>query len=160
MLLTGTLIGATLLRASDQVLRYSIDKATIELLYLPVPAAETFSVKSFIDTVVYRMGDGLGGIAVLVFAGAACVTDLRDGRIPNVLTFGAIAVAFVVHALLPQGRGLARRLVAQAARRVLDEGAVPTYLHDPANVASAKVADAAGLPDRGWSVLGLFERQP
>jgi len=45
--------------------------------------------------------------AVLVFAGAACVTDLRDGRIPNVLTFGAIALAFVVHALMPQGSGLA-----------------------------------------------------
>jgi prepilin peptidase CpaA len=45
--------------------------------------------------------------AALVFAGAACVTDLRDGRIPNLLTFGAIGVAFVVHAMLPQGDGLA-----------------------------------------------------
>ncbi|MEO3777123.1 GNAT family N-acetyltransferase [Micromonospora sp. B11E3] len=49
-----------------------------------------------------------------------------------------------------RGRGLARRLVARAARRVLDEGAVPTYRHDPANVASARVAAAAGFPDRGW----------
>jgi GNAT superfamily N-acetyltransferase len=56
-----------------------------------------------------------------------------------------------------RGRGLARRLVAQAARRVLDEGAVPTYLHDPANTASARVADAAGLPDRGWTSFGLAE---
>jgi GNAT superfamily N-acetyltransferase len=55
-----------------------------------------------------------------------------------------------------RGRGLARRLVAQAARRILDEGAVPTYLHDPANAASAKVAAAAGFPDRGWSVVELF----
>ena len=54
-----------------------------------------------------------------------------------------------------RGRGLARRLVAQAARRVLAEGAVPTYLHAPDNVASAHVAEAAGFPDRGWSVLGL-----
>lgn len=45
--------------------------------------------------------------AVVSFAGAACVTDIRDGRIPNALTFGAILVAFVVHALLPQGSGLA-----------------------------------------------------
>ena len=45
--------------------------------------------------------------AVLVFAGTACVTDLRDGRIPNVLTFGAILLAIVVHAALPQGNGLA-----------------------------------------------------
>ena len=42
VLATGTLLAATLLRASDQVLRYSIDKATVELLYLPVPAAQTF----------------------------------------------------------------------------------------------------------------------
>lgn len=55
-----------------------------------------------------------------------------------------------------RGRGLARRLVAQAARRVLDEGAVPTYLHARDNVASAKAADAAGFPDRGWSVIGFF----
>jgi GNAT superfamily N-acetyltransferase len=55
-----------------------------------------------------------------------------------------------------RGRGLARRLVAQAARSLLARGIVPTYLHDPANIASAKVADAAGFPDRGWTVLGLF----
>jgi len=54
-----------------------------------------------------------------------------------------------------QGKGLARRLVAQATRRVLDEGAVATYLHAPDNVASARVADASGFPDRGWSIYGL-----
>jgi GNAT superfamily N-acetyltransferase len=54
-----------------------------------------------------------------------------------------------------RGRGLARRLVAQAARRVLDEGAVPTYLHDAGNQASARVAEAAGFPDRGWSAYGV-----
>ncbi|MGW4502618.1 GNAT family N-acetyltransferase [Micromonospora sp. NPDC004336] len=55
-----------------------------------------------------------------------------------------------------RGRGLARRLVAQAARRVLDEGAVPTYLHDHANIASARVAEAAGFPDRGWRSFGVY----
>jgi GNAT superfamily N-acetyltransferase len=55
-----------------------------------------------------------------------------------------------------RGRGLARRLVAQAARRVLDEGAVPTYRHSRANLASARVADAAGFPDRGWWSYGVY----
>nr|MDT0660753.1 GNAT family N-acetyltransferase [Micromonospora sp. DSM 115978] len=55
------------------------------------------------------------------------------------------------------GRGLARRLVAQAARRVLDEGAVPTYLHAPENVASARVAGAAGFVDQGWSAYLLAD---
>ena len=52
-----------------------------------------------------------------------------------------------------RGRGIARRLVATAARRILDEGKVPTYLHDVRNVASAHVADASGFPDRGWRLL-------
>lgn len=55
-----------------------------------------------------------------------------------------------------RGRGIGRRLVAQAARRVLDEGGLPTYLHGQGNVASARVADAVGFVDRGWSVYGLF----
>lgn len=54
-----------------------------------------------------------------------------------------------------RGQGLARRLVARAARRVIDEGRVPTYLHDASNHASARVADAAGFPDRGWRLLLL-----
>lgn len=54
-----------------------------------------------------------------------------------------------------RGRGLARRLVAQAARRIIADGGVPTYLHATDNHASAKVAEAAGFPDRGWSVYGL-----
>jgi AAA family ATP:ADP antiporter len=68
VLLIGSLVAAAALKASDQVLRYSIDKATVELLYLPVPATHTFRVKSFIDTVVYRLGDATGGLVVLVFA--------------------------------------------------------------------------------------------
>jgi GNAT superfamily N-acetyltransferase len=54
-----------------------------------------------------------------------------------------------------RGRGLARRLVATAARFALDHGAVPVYLHADANVASARVAEAAGLADRGWRVLSV-----
>ena len=68
VLLGGSLLAVAALKASDQVLRYSIDKATVELLYLPLSAAETFRVKAFIDTVVYRFGDGLGGLAVLACA--------------------------------------------------------------------------------------------
>lgn len=61
----------------------------------------------------------------------------------------------VVTAEAARGRGLDRRLVAQAARRVLDEGAVPTYLHASSNTGSARVAAAAGFPDLGATVLGV-----
>lgn len=52
-----------------------------------------------------------------------------------------------------RGQGLARRLVATAARWVLDQGRVPLYLHALDNTASARVADAAGFPDRGWRLV-------
>lgn len=54
-----------------------------------------------------------------------------------------------------RGRGLARRLVATAARRILAEGRVATYLHEPDNLPSARVAEAAGFRDRGWRIVGL-----
>lgn len=55
-----------------------------------------------------------------------------------------------------RGRGLAAALVSQAARRVLDDGAVPTYLHARDNLASAATAVRSGFPDEGWEILGLF----
>ncbi len=54
-----------------------------------------------------------------------------------------------------RGRGLARALVARAASRILRGGGVPIYLHGRGNAASARVAEASGFPDRGWSILGL-----
>jgi GNAT superfamily N-acetyltransferase len=59
-----------------------------------------------------------------------------------------------------RSKGLARRLVAQAARAVLAEGLAVIYLHAPDNEASARVARASGFPDTGWQVLGFFERTP
>ena len=58
-----------------------------------------------------------------------------------------------------RGLGYARRLVATAARRVLADGSVPTYLHAPDNTASARVAEAVGFADRGWKVYGLWPRR-
>ena len=59
-----------------------------------------------------------------------------------------------------RGQRWAQRLVTQAARRVLDEGAVPIYLHAEDNIASARTADASGFPDLGWRMLGLFPGSP
>lgn len=54
-----------------------------------------------------------------------------------------------------RGNAWATDLIAQAAHRVIADGAVPTYLHAPNNAASARTADAAGFPDRGWQVHGF-----
>ncbi len=68
LLAFGNLGAAVALKSCDQVLRYSLDKSTAELLYLPLAARVKIQVKWFIDTVVWRLGDGLSGLAVLIFA--------------------------------------------------------------------------------------------
>src|SRR5262249_5545713 len=68
LLAFGTLGAAVALKGCDQTLRYSLDKSTAELLYLPMPSKIKIQVKWFIDTVIWRLGDGLSGLAVLIFA--------------------------------------------------------------------------------------------
>jgi AAA family ATP:ADP antiporter len=51
-----------LTNALDQGLRFSIDKATYELLYLPLPANVKNDVKVTIDTVINRFADSAGGL--------------------------------------------------------------------------------------------------
>ncbi len=66
---SGTFAAALLMKGSDQVLRYSVDRAAIELLYRPLPERELFEGKTFIDAIVSRCGDAAGAMLAL-FAGA------------------------------------------------------------------------------------------
>jgi AAA family ATP:ADP antiporter len=68
LVILGTLGAAVALKGCDQVLRYSLDKSTTELLYLPLAVRIKLQVKWFIDTVIWRLGDGLAGLTVLIFA--------------------------------------------------------------------------------------------
>ncbi len=70
LLAFASLAAAVALKGVDKVLRYSIDRPAMELLYLPVPTAVKLPAKSFIDTVAWRAGDGLAGLGVLALATA------------------------------------------------------------------------------------------
>ena len=48
--------------ALDQGLRFSLDKATYELLYLPMPARFGATIKETIDIVVNRVADAAGAV--------------------------------------------------------------------------------------------------
>jgi AAA family ATP:ADP antiporter len=63
----GTLTAAILLKGSDSVMRYSLDRSSVELLYLPISPEIKLQVKSTIDTVIWRLGDGLSGLTLAVF---------------------------------------------------------------------------------------------
>ncbi len=94
VLIWGTLASAILLKGSDNVLRYSLDKSSVELLFLPLAADLKLRVKSFIDTFIWRLGDGLAGIALVLFADQLRFSARQVGWVNLVLILGWLAAAY------------------------------------------------------------------
>jgi AAA family ATP:ADP antiporter len=84
--------------AVDQALRFSVDRPTYELLYLPLPPAQRIHIKNAIDIVVNRIADAIGAvlfglatIGFLVLPGLGL--GLRGTAAINLLFMGVWAVA-------------------------------------------------------------------
>jgi ATP:ADP antiporter, AAA family len=124
LLAFGTLGAAVALKGCDQTLRYSLDKSTAELLYLPLPARIKIQVKWFIDTVIWRLGDGLSGLTVLLFATTLHLPARQISWIVMVLVSGWLAAVSVARrqyvATLKESISQHRVDVEQASASVLD----------------------------------------
>jgi AAA family ATP:ADP antiporter len=151
VLIFGTLAAAVMLRGSDQVLRYSIDKTTVELLYLPVPAAQKVQVKSFIDTVIWRSGDGLGALAVLVFATQLNLTARQMSVVALGVLGGWIMAAYVAR------RQYVTNLSESIHQHRLDaeRASAPVLDRSTANVLASRLQSAD--KDEILYALGLFD---
>ncbi|MEP6918828.1 MAG: Npt1/Npt2 family nucleotide transporter, partial [Acidobacteriota bacterium] len=66
MLLNGVLWAPALARVLDQSLRYTVDKTTREILFLPLPADIKLKAKSFVDVTVDRAAKAVGALLLLV----------------------------------------------------------------------------------------------
>ena len=97
LLVWGTLAAVVVLKGSDHVLRYSVDKSTLELLYLPLPPAQTFHAKLCIDTVVWRLGDASSSLLILLTAGVLAVAAVNITWLNLVLLAGWLLSAWVVY---------------------------------------------------------------
>lgn len=139
----GAIVGRRSLRTVRFVLRFCTDPPVLPPAGSWVPAGDARCLdwmRPFAGEVLVAVDDAgahLGGVGIKRHHGGG-------------------AELSVVVARPARGRGLGRRLVAQAAARVLDEGAIPTYLHLPDNVASARLAGAAGFLDRGWEMVAAL----
>ena len=92
LLASSSIVAAVAARGADQGFRHSIDRASIELLYVPVPADLRARVKSFLDMVVGRAADGLASLLLL-----AVLTLMGLGlREVSVLSLAFIAVWLTV----------------------------------------------------------------
>jgi ATP:ADP antiporter, AAA family len=80
ILLAPGLLSVLLTGAFDQGFRFSVDKASYELLYLPIPPAQRVQLKNAIDIVVNRVGDGCGALLLgLATQGFAMLPGLGLG---------------------------------------------------------------------------------
>ncbi len=93
VLMSSSLAAAVMLKGGDHVLRYSIDRSSVELLYLPVPERLMARAKAFIDTVVWRMGDAAGALLVLVAVRFFGVTASEISTVTIMLLMGWMAAA-------------------------------------------------------------------
>jgi len=151
LLVMGTLGAAVFLKANDQVLRYSLDKSTVELLYLPLPSSVKSHVKWFIDTVIWRMGDGLAGITVLIFATFLHVSARQISWLALILAGGWLVAVYIARrqyvVTLTESINRHRVDIEQASTLILDRST--------SDLIAAKIA--ASDPKDILYALTLFE---
>jgi len=70
-LATGSLLAVVMLRGTDQVFRYTVDRAGIDLLYRQMSPGEILEHRPFIDSVISRVGDAVGSLFVLGIVAAS-----------------------------------------------------------------------------------------
>jgi AAA family ATP:ADP antiporter len=72
------LFTATATRFTDAVLRASINQSGVEILYFPLSAAVKKRVKTFLDVVLQRLGDGAAGLIALFYTLFMTQSDLAS----------------------------------------------------------------------------------
>ena len=66
MLLNGSLWAPAVARVIDTSLRYTVDKTTREILFLPLPTSLKYRAKPFVDVTMDRFAKAIGALLVLV----------------------------------------------------------------------------------------------
>lgn len=126
MLVAPNLVAAVLLRGSDGVFKYSIDKTARELLFLPIPLAVKKRSKVFIDLFIDRVFRGIAGLVLLYFTLELQLTI----RQLSVVVLGMVIFWIVLDLLI-------RKEYVNAFRQALDRGEI-----DPDQL-TFKITDAS-----------------
>jgi AAA family ATP:ADP antiporter len=151
LLVLGTLGAAIALKGCDYSLRYSIDKSTTELLYLPLPVRIKLQVKWFIDTVIWRLGDGLAGLTVLIFATSLHLPARQISWIALLFVSGWLAAVAVA------GRQYVATLKESITQHRVDVEQASTSVLDRSTAELLATKLSASDPNEILYALSLFE---
>ncbi len=142
MLIYPGLLAGILVKGSDGVFRYSIDKTGRELLFLPVPLEVKKRTKIFIDMFVDRWFRGIAGLILLLLV--------------NVLAFGVREISIVVLVFVSIWLALTllvRKEYVNAFRKALERREI-----DPAELRT-NITEASTLKTLESSLASDNERQ-
>ena len=130
MLLNAALWAPAMARILDTSLRYTLDKTTREVLFLPLPTALKYRAKPFVDVTVDRFAKGLAALLALVL-----IKPWGLGLNWQQISYASLAVMalWVVTAVRARREYLAtfRRSIE---RREVEAAAARPDLADPATV--------------------------
>ncbi len=129
ILLTASLTAVGAARVLDGTLRYSLDKTTREVLFLPVPAGLRFRAKPFIDVTMEKFGKAFAAVLLLVLISPwGLALEWRSlSYVSLVMTAIWIAVALVAW------REYLRAFRASIGARTIAPGTIRTEV-DPATI--------------------------
>ena len=140
-------------RILDTSIRYTVDKTSREVLFLPLPAELKYRAKPFIDVTMDRLAKGLGALLILV-----CIKDWGFGLDWQQLSYVSVVMVglWVVTSIA------ARREYLRSFRRSIEQQAVePSTLRlkdpDPATVETLVSELAHPEPRRAIYAIDLLD---
>lgn len=165
LILTHTLIpgvsrlfAASSAKVAEGGLRFAIDKASFELMWMPVPRRVKEEGKAFVDTVMDRLGTGITGLIWLLLAAFGLSSPSKIHLMSTAVL--ALAIAWVVILLrtrvayVDAFRGmLARRELSleSFSGRLMDAEARRTVTDALESNDPRQLSFALYLLDRGWT---------
>lgn len=149
MLAIPALWTASTARVLDTSLRYTVDKTTREILFMPLPTAMKYRAKPFADVAVDRFAKGLGAALLIVAINVAGFTWWQLSWISL-----AVAALWIVMALRARGeylksfrRSLETRVMEVTDLRVTgaDLSTIETLVQELSNTDPARVVYAIDM---------------
>ena len=125
---------ATGMKGAGLMLKHSVARSSLELLYLPLSGQMKYATKSFIDTAVWRMSDGVGGLILLLFATTLEWTPRELVWVNLPLILGWILVSFMAR------KDYVGTLRSSIRRRILNPERVWVEWHEPETVQELRIS--------------------
>ncbi|MEW6321324.1 MAG: MFS transporter [Acidobacteriota bacterium] len=167
MLVSGALWAPAFARILDTSLRYTIDKTTREILFLPLPVALKYQAKPFVDVTVDRFAKGLAALLLLGLIKGAGLTwqQLSYASVAITVIWVAAAVRARREYLAAFRRSLERQEIEAPALRlpVADVSTLEMLVQELAHPNERRVIHAIDLLEafeKGQLVTPLLLRHP